>query len=94
MYVGLYIVSNFHRSVVPTISINGHTHPTARTKYMTAPSPRSSNGAELSLNKDKLDTRARNESVKYLDLHLPKSSSMLCDSGDAVGYASIRRDQR
>lgn len=74
---------------------NGHAHITERSKYMTAPGPLVSTGdghqTHHPTNSSKQEQRARNESVPYLDLELPKDKSVRKSQVEEVNYAIIRR---
>lgn len=76
------------RSLTPTnghLPSNGHVH-----KSRTAPRP--STGESPASNGQ--EQRPRNETVKYLDLELPKKKSTVDTQIEEVGYAIIRRDGR
>ena len=71
-------------STPPGLPSNGHT-PVAkpRAKYMTAPRERTSVSEQ--------EQRTRNESVRYLDLQLPRNQPVHSSQVEEVGYAIIQR---
>ena len=63
---------------------NGHAPAKPRAKYMTAPRTGAGSISEP-------EQRTQNESVRYLDLQLPKNQAVCSSQVEEVSYAIIQR---